>query len=179
MVCPHAVIRQKVYDPQDVNGDIPATFLSTDARFKEFPGMKYTLQVSPEDCTGCALCVEVCPAKSKSEARHKAINMLPQAPLREPEATNWRFFLDLPEPDRALLNPGQVKDVQLLRPLFEFSGACAGCWREPYLKLVTWPVRRPRLSPMPQAVHRSMAAICPYPWTVNARAVDPPGQLAV
>ena len=98
---------------------------------------KYTLQVAPEDCTGCALCVEVCPAKSKSEAKHNAINMAPQPPLRESEAANWDFFLELPETDRSCSPPSQVKDIQLLQPLFEFSGACAGCGETPYIKLMT------------------------------------------
>ena len=97
----------------------------------------YTLQVAPEDCTGCAVCVEVCPVKSKSDASHKAINMAPQAPLREAERENWEFFLDLPEVDRAKLSHSQVKDLQLLQPLFEFSGACAGCGETAYIKLLT------------------------------------------
>ena len=98
---------------------------------------RYTLQVAPEDCTGCAVCVEVCPAKNKSDASKKAINMAPQAPLREPERENWDFFLRLPEVDRAKLSHAQVKDLQLLQPLFEFSGACAGCGETPYIKLLT------------------------------------------
>ncbi len=98
---------------------------------------RYTLQVAPEDCTGCGVCVEVCPAKNKSDASHKAINMAPQAPLREQERANWDFFLGLPEVDRTKLSHGQVKDLQLLQPLFEFSGACAGCGETPYIKLLT------------------------------------------
>jgi pyruvate-ferredoxin/flavodoxin oxidoreductase len=108
-----------------------------DARFKEFPGMKYTLQVSPEDCTGCGLCVEACPAKDKSQVGRKAINMAPQPPLRQRESANWEFFLTLPEADRTQLNLGALKDTQLLQPLFEFSGACTGCGETPYLKLLT------------------------------------------
>jgi pyruvate-ferredoxin/flavodoxin oxidoreductase len=107
------------------------------ARWKDFKAMQYTLQVAPEDCTGCALCVAVCPAKSKSEVKHKAINMVPQAPLREPEAANWDFFLKIPEIDRRLLTQSLVKDSQLLQPLFEFSGACSGCGETPYIKLMT------------------------------------------
>ena len=99
--------------------------------------MRYTLQVAPEDCTGCRLCVEVCPAKSKSEVRHKAINMSPQPPMRDAEARNWDFFLSLPEFNRDRLTHAQVKDAQLLEPLFEFSGACAGCGETPYIKLLT------------------------------------------
>jgi pyruvate-ferredoxin/flavodoxin oxidoreductase len=136
LVCPHAVIRAKVYPPA-LLAEAPATFKSAPARWREFGDARYTLQVAPEDCTGCALCVEVCPAKSKSEVRHRAIDMAPQPPLREAEARNWAFFLGLPEADRHQLSPGQVKDVQLLEPLFEFSGACAGCGETPYLKLVS------------------------------------------
>jgi pyruvate-ferredoxin/flavodoxin oxidoreductase len=136
LVCPHAVIRAKVYEPALV-AKAPATFKSTAARWKEFKDLKYTLQVAPEDCTGCALCVQVCPVKSKTEVRHKALNMMPQPPIREQERENWSFFLTLPEMDRRVLNLSQVKDVQLLRPLFEFSGACAGCGETPYVKLLS------------------------------------------
>jgi pyruvate-ferredoxin/flavodoxin oxidoreductase len=135
-VCPHAVIREKVYDASALDG-APESFVAVDARFKEFPGMKYTLQVSPEDCTACGLCVEVCPAKDKSQVGRKAINMAPQPPIRERESANWDFFLTLPEIDRTKLNPGALKDTQLLQPLFEFSGACSGCGETPYLKLMT------------------------------------------
>jgi pyruvate-ferredoxin/flavodoxin oxidoreductase len=136
LVCPHAVIRAKVYEPA-LAGGAPPTFKSAAARWKEFKDLKYTLQVAPEDCTGCALCVQVCPVKSKTEVKHKALNMAPQPPLREPERANWGFFLRLPETDRRVLNLSQVKDVQLLRPLFEFSGACAGCGETPYIKLLS------------------------------------------
>ena len=136
LVCPHAVIRAKVYEPTLLSG-APPTFKSAAARWKEFKESKYTLQVAPEDCTGCALCVQVCPVKSKTEVKHKALNMAPQPPLREPERANWEFFLRLPETDRRVLNLSQVKDVQLLRPLFEFSGACAGCGETPYIKLMS------------------------------------------
>jgi pyruvate-ferredoxin/flavodoxin oxidoreductase len=136
LVCPHAVIRSKIYDSRLLEG-APATFKSTAARWKEFKELKYTLQVAPEDCTGCTLCVQVCPVKSKSEAKHKAINMTSQPPLREAERDNWKFFLTLPEVDRRTLSLGQVKDVQLLQPLFEFSGACAGCGETPYIKLMS------------------------------------------
>ncbi len=135
-VCPHAVIREKVYDASALDG-APDSFVAVDARFKEFPGMKYTLQVSPEDCTSCGLCVEVCPAKDKSQVGRKAINMAPQPPIRERERANWDFFLTLPEIDRTKLNTAAVKDTQLLQPLFEFSGACSGCGETPYLKLLT------------------------------------------
>jgi pyruvate-ferredoxin/flavodoxin oxidoreductase len=136
MVCPHSVIRMKVYDPAELN-DAPETFMSTDARFREFPGMNYTLQVSPEDCTGCGLCVEACPAKDKQQVGRKAINMATQPPILEREKVNWSFFLSLPNMDGAQLNLGAIKNSQLLTPLFEFSGACAGCGETPYIKLAT------------------------------------------
>jgi pyruvate-ferredoxin/flavodoxin oxidoreductase len=136
LVCPHAVIRAKVYAPALLD-EAPSAFKSAPARWREFGADRFTLQVSPADCTGCGLCVEVCPVKSKSEERHKAIDMVPLAPLHDREAANWRFFLALPEMDRHALNTSQVKDVQLLQPLFEFSGACAGCGETPYLKLLS------------------------------------------
>src|SRR5512136_847790 len=136
LVCPHAVIRAKVYDPALLK-DAPPTFKHTTAKWKEFANLAYTLQVAPEDCTGCTLCVQVCPAKNETETRLKAINMTPQPPIREQEVENWSFFLALPDMDRTRLNVGQVKDAQLLRPLFEFSGACAGCGETPYVKLVS------------------------------------------
>jgi pyruvate-ferredoxin/flavodoxin oxidoreductase len=136
LVCPHAVIRAKVYDSRHVEG-APPTFKAVPARWKDFKTMKYTLQVAPEDCTACGLCVAVCPAKSKSEVKHRAINMMPQASLREPEAANWDFFLKIPDIDRNLLSQSLVKDNQLLQPLFEFSGACSGCGETPYIKLMS------------------------------------------
>ncbi|NMB89976.1 MAG: pyruvate:ferredoxin (flavodoxin) oxidoreductase, partial [Chloroflexi bacterium] len=135
-VCPHAVVRQKVYDPA-LLADAPATFKSIDAKFKELPGMKYTIQIAPEDCTGCGLCVEVCPAKDKSNVGRKALNMASQPPLRESESANWDFFLGLPEVDRTAISPTTIKNSQLLQPLFEFSGACAGCGETPYIKLLS------------------------------------------
>jgi pyruvate-ferredoxin/flavodoxin oxidoreductase len=136
MVCPHAVIRSKVYSAE-LGDKAPATFQWAKPKWKGMEQDHYTLQVAPEDCTGCGVCVEVCPVKSKSDASHKAINMAPQAPLRESERENWDFFLSLPEVDRNKLSHGQVKDLQLLQPLFEFSGACAGCGETPYVKLLT------------------------------------------
>jgi pyruvate-ferredoxin/flavodoxin oxidoreductase len=136
VICPHATIRMKVYDAKHLAG-APATFKSTDARSPEFKGMKYTLQVAAEDCTGCVLCVEVCPAKNKTEAKLKAINMRPQAPLRVTERENWDFFLKLPEFDRRKLKVTQLRQQQIMQPLFEFSGACAGCGETPYVKLLT------------------------------------------
>ena len=136
LVCPHSVIRAKVYDESALAG-APPTFQSVPARWKDMKDRKYTLQVAPEDCTGCTLCVQICPAKSKSEVKHRAINMVAQPPLRESEAANWEFFLNIGETDRTRLSPAQVKDVQLLQPLFEFSGACSGCGETPYIKLMT------------------------------------------
>ncbi len=136
MVCPHAVIRSKVYSPE-LGDKSPATFQWAKPKWKGMEQDRYTLQVAPEDCTGCAVCVEICPVKSKSDASRKAINMAPQAPLREAERDNWEFFLGIPEVDRSKISHTQVKDIQLLQPLFEFSGACAGCGETAYVKLLT------------------------------------------
>jgi pyruvate-ferredoxin/flavodoxin oxidoreductase len=136
LVCPHSALRAKVYTDEDLRG-APASFLSAPARWKDQGDKKYTLQVAPEDCTGCSLCVEICPVKSKVDATHKAINMVPQREIRARETENWEFFLSLPEFDREKLSLRQVKDVQLLQPLFEFSGACAGCGETPYIKLMS------------------------------------------
>ncbi|MGQ9834050.1 MAG: pyruvate:ferredoxin (flavodoxin) oxidoreductase [Candidatus Villigracilaceae bacterium] len=135
-VCPHAVIRHKVYDKKYLE-QAPATFKHTESKFKEFPGMAYTVQVAPEDCTGCTLCVEACPVKDKTNPARKAINMAPQPPLRESEAANWEFFLNLPEVERTAISLNTIKNSQLLEPLFEFSGACAGCGETPYVKLLS------------------------------------------
>jgi len=136
MVCPHGVIRAKVYESALLGG-APATFKSVDARDKDWKGLKFTIQVAPEDCTGCALCVDVCPAKNKSELRLKAINMAAQPPIHDQEVKNWDFFLNIPEMDRRRLKVGSIPHQQLQRPLFEFSGACAGCGETPYVKLVS------------------------------------------
>ena len=135
MVCPHAAIRAKVYD-SDLLKDAPETFKSTDFKGGEFKGMKYTIQVAPEDCTGCGICVAVCPAKDKANPKHKSIDMTPQRPLREAEARNYAFFLDLPEVDRSRVK-ADVKGAQFFQPLFEYSGACAACGETPYVKLMT------------------------------------------
>lgn len=135
LICPHAAIRPKVYEPSCLSG-APETFKSVDYKGADFKGSKYTIQVAPEDCTGCGICVAVCPAKDKSNPKHKAIDMTPQVPLREAEAANFKFFLDLPEPDRTALKY-DVKGSQFMEPLFEFSGACAGCGETPYIKLMT------------------------------------------
>ncbi len=135
LVCPHAAIRPKVYTPDHLAG-APATFKSTEFKVRDYPGLLYTLQIAPEDCTGCLVCVNVCPAKDKSNPSRKAINMAPQLPLRAAERENYDFFLKLPDPDRAMLRD-DVKTSQFMKPLFEYSGACAGCGETPYVKLLT------------------------------------------
>ena len=140
LVCPHASIRTKVYDPEQLEGG-PATFKSVDAKGKEFAGKKFTVQVAPEDCTGCGACVHECPAKEKDADKQptgrRAINMAPQTPLREPEAENFKFFLGIPDPDPSTFNRASVKGSQLCPTLFEFSGACAGCGETAYVKLLS------------------------------------------
>jgi pyruvate-ferredoxin/flavodoxin oxidoreductase len=136
LVCPHAVIRAKL-TPPDGLAEAPEGFRSAPARWPGRQDERYTIQVAPEDCTGCRLCVEVCPAKDKRQTRRKALNMEPVAPLRDKGRANWDFFLSLPDADRLAVRDDHVKDVQLLRPLFEFSGACAGCGETPYLKLLS------------------------------------------
>ncbi|WP_420867699.1 pyruvate:ferredoxin (flavodoxin) oxidoreductase [Aphanizomenon flos-aquae] len=136
MVCPHSVIRAKVYAPEELE-NAPETFKSTDAKEHNWHDLKFTIQVAAEDCTGCGICVDVCPAKNKAEPRKKAINMAAQKPLREQERENWDFFLNLPNPDRLKLQLNHINQQQMQEPLFEFSGACAGCGETPYIKLVT------------------------------------------
>lgn len=136
LACPHAVVRMKVFDSDQLE-NAPASFKSAPARFKEFKDMAYSLQVAPEDCTGCSLCVEACPVKNKAQPKFKAINMEPQLPLREQERENWEFFKALPEIDRTMIPLNQIKYSQLVSPLFEFSGACAGCGETPYLGLLS------------------------------------------
>jgi pyruvate-ferredoxin/flavodoxin oxidoreductase len=137
MVCPHSTIRAKVCSASDLV-DAPAGFKSMPAKWREFPEKLYTIQVAVEDCTGCQLCVEVCPAKDKSNVSRKALNMQPQLPLRDSERVNWDYFLTLPDLHKSgLIAFNSVKNVQLLQPLFEFSGACAGCGETPYIKLLT------------------------------------------
>jgi pyruvate-ferredoxin/flavodoxin oxidoreductase len=135
-ICPHATIRAKVYELAALKG-APGTFKSVDSRVPDFKGLKFTLQIAAEDCTGCSLCVDVCPAKNKTEAKLKAINMRPQAPLRAQERENWNFFIALPEFDRRKLKVTQLRQQQFMRPLFEFSGACAGCGETPYVKMLS------------------------------------------
>lgn len=137
MVCPHAVIRAKIYDSKYLE-TAPSTFKSAKPNFRELPDKKYSLQVSGEDCTGCQLCVEICPVKDKQNVEHKALNMSPYQPLCEQEKQNWDFFSKLPEFSRFnTLKFDSVKNIQVLQPLFEFSGACTGCGETPYLKLIS------------------------------------------
>ena len=136
MVCPHAVIRMKAYDPALLT-KAPATFKSADGKGKELAGLKVTVQVAPEDCTGCGACINICPALDKANPGKKAINFGPQIELRETEKENWDFFLSIPETDSKVLNLSIPKGIAMKRPLFEFSGACAGCGETPYVKLVS------------------------------------------
>ncbi len=136
LVCPHAAIRAKIYDPAELK-KAPEGFKSAPAKWKEHKDKVFTVQVAPEDCTGCTLCTQACPVKNKHEVRLKAINMEPQVPIRDRERACWDFFQDLPNFDRLAINQGRVKDVQLLEPLFEFNGACAGCGETPYVRLIS------------------------------------------
>jgi pyruvate-ferredoxin/flavodoxin oxidoreductase len=135
-ICPHAVIRMKAYDEASLKG-APASFKSTDCRIPEMKGKKFTIQIAPEDCTGCGACVHSCPAKSKEDPKHKAINMHIQPPLRASESENFKFFLTIPDVDPTQVKLDSVRGSQLVRPIFEFSGACAGCGETPYLKLLS------------------------------------------
>ena len=136
LVCPHAAIRMKVYDPAALEG-APEGFQTKPWRSRELEGMNFTIQVAPEDCTGCTVCVNVCPAKSKAEVKHKAINMEPKMDHLDVEKENYEFFLSIPEMDRTAVSPDTVKGSQMLKPLFEYSGACAGCGETPYVKLMS------------------------------------------
>jgi pyruvate-ferredoxin/flavodoxin oxidoreductase len=136
LVCPHTAIRMKIF-PDVVLGRAPNDFASKLWKDKELPGHRLTIQVAPDDCTGCGVCVDICPAKSKEVVRHKAINMEPKGDHLDRERTNFDFFLDIPQFDRTRAKIDVVKGSQLLEPLFEFSGACAGCGETPYLKLMS------------------------------------------
>jgi pyruvate-ferredoxin/flavodoxin oxidoreductase len=136
LVCPHGVIRAKAYEESELT-NAPPTFKSTEARDHDWKNLKFTLQVAVEDCTGCGVCVDVCPAKNKSQPKLKAINMAEQLPIRESERANWDYFLKIPNPAREGLNLNKIAQQQMQEPLFEFSGACGGCGETPYLKLVS------------------------------------------
>ena len=135
-VCPHAVIREKVYDSANLV-NAPEGWIGVDARWKEFPGMKYTLAVAPEDCTGCGLCIEVCPAKDKTRSVVKRLIWPTSRQFVSARSIKWDYFLSIPEIDRTTFSLRTVKNSQLLQPLFEFSGACSGCGETPYIKLLT------------------------------------------
>jgi len=136
LVCPHAAIRIKAFDPSYAS-KAPEGFASVDWKGKEYPGWKFTVQVAPDDCTGCGVCVDVCPAKSKTQVKHKAIDMTPKHEHLDRERVNFEYFLTIPDVDRAQVKMDTIKGSQLLQPLFEFSGACAGCGETPYVKLLT------------------------------------------
>jgi pyruvate-ferredoxin/flavodoxin oxidoreductase len=136
LVCPHAAIRMKVFEPGALEG-APDGFLAKEWKARDLPGMLMTIQVAPEDCTGCGICVETCPAHSKEEVRHKSIDLEPKHEHLEIERERYEFFLTIPEIDRTLTAPATVKGSQMLQPLFEYSGACEGCGETPYLKLLT------------------------------------------
>ena len=137
MVCPHSVIRSKIFSTADIV-DAPETFKKAPMLGKDFPsGLAISYQVAPEDCTGCTLCVDICPIRDKSNASRKALNMAPQPPLRQAERENWDYFLTIPEYDRRLLKTNTIKGAMVLQPLFEFSGACVGCGETPYIKLAS------------------------------------------
>ncbi|MGD0960904.1 MAG: pyruvate:ferredoxin (flavodoxin) oxidoreductase, partial [Methylomonas sp.] len=137
LVCPHAAIRSKIYAIELLQ-DAPAEFKHAPMLGKDFPaGLSISYQVAPEDCTGCGLCVDICPIRDKSNVSHKALNMSPQAPLRAAERRNWDYFLGLPEYDRRLIKTNTIKGSMALQPLFEFSGACVGCGETPYIKLAS------------------------------------------
>ncbi len=136
LMCPHGVIRSKAYDPKFLE-NAPKTFKNIDAKGKRWEGLKYTIQVAVEDCTGCEICAHICPGHDKKNPERHALNMGLQAPVRENEIDNWNYFINIPEFDRSRINPRIIKEQQLQQPLFEFNGACAGCGETPYVKLMT------------------------------------------
>jgi pyruvate-ferredoxin/flavodoxin oxidoreductase len=172
-VCPHAVIRARIY-PEERLEESPPSFQSAPARFPRFKGMRFTIQASPEDCTGCGLCVEVCPAKNKEKPRLKAINMSPQAPLRDRESKDWDFFISIPPIDPMKLDHTHVRETQFLEPLFEFSGACAGCGETPYLILLSKLFGDRLLIANATGCSSIYGGNLPTtPWTVNRRGRGP------
>ena len=173
IVCPHSTIRTKVFGPEALEG-APDGFASKDFRSRDLPGMKLTVQVAPDDCTGCGVCVEVCPAHSKEEVKHKAINMTPVDQFLERERERWDFFLELPELDRDAIGPDTVKGSQLRQPLFEFSGACGGCGETQYLKLISQLFGDRLLVANATGCSSIYGGNLPTtPWTVNAEGRGP------
>ena len=178
MVCPHAVIRVKVYDAEHLNERARRLQVRRARKWQEFADRSTRLQVAPEDCTGCGLCVDACPAKNKSEAKQSAINMEPQPPLREQRSENWNFFLGCPSRSREKLAHGHVKDSQLLQPLFEFSGACSGCGETPYIKLMTQLFGDRALIANATGCSSIYGGNLPTtPYTKNAKAAARPGRI--
>jgi pyruvate-ferredoxin/flavodoxin oxidoreductase len=173
IVCPHSTIRMKVFGPEALEG-APASFESKDFRSRDLPGMRLTIQVAPDDCTGCGVCVEVCPAHSKEEVKHKAINMTPVDTYLERERERWDFFEAIPEPDRERMAPDTVKGSQVRQPLFEFSGACAGCGETQYLKLISQLFGDRLLVANATGCSSIYGGNLPTtPWTVNAEGRGP------
>jgi len=173
IVCPHATIRMKVFG-DDVVAGAPTEFVSKPFRSKDISGYHLTIQVAPDDCTGCGVCVDVCPAKSKTEIGHKAINMEPVAAHRALEIRRWEHFLTIPHLDRDLLPHDSVKGSQVLEPLFEFSGACAGCGETPYIKLVTQLFGDRMIVANATGCSSIYGANLPTtPWTTNAEGRGP------
>jgi pyruvate-ferredoxin/flavodoxin oxidoreductase len=173
IVCPHSTIRTKVFGPEALEG-APDGFASKDFRSRDLPRMKLTVQVAPDDCTGCGVCVEVCPAHSKEEVKHKAINMTPVDQFLERERERWDFFLELPELDRDAIGPDTVKGSQLRQPLFEFSGACGGCGETQYLKLISQLFGDRLLVANATGCSSIYGGNLPTtPWTVNAEGRGP------
>src|SRR5918993_332042 len=173
IVCPHSTIRMKVFAPEALEG-APESFESKDFRSRDLPGMKLTIQVAPDDCTGCGICVEVCPAHSKEEVKHKAINMTPVDVFLERERERWEFFEAIPELDRDRMAPDTVKGSQVRQPLFEFSGACAGCGETQYLKLISQLFGDRLLVANATGCSSIYGGKLPTPpWTVNAEGRGP------
>ena len=173
LVCPHSVIRAKVCTP-DALASAPPGFQSAKARWREAPDTLYTLQIGVEDCTGCSLCVEVCPVRDKSMAKRKAINMSPQRPQREQGRINWAYFLSLDSEKGHAFEAPTVKNVQTLQPLFEYSGACAGCGETPYLKLLSQLFGDHAVIANATGCSSIYGGNLPTtPWTVNAQGYGP------
>jgi pyruvate-ferredoxin/flavodoxin oxidoreductase len=173
MVCPHATIRMKVF-PTAAAANAPAGYLTKEFKSRELPDHLITIQVAPDDCTGCGVCVDVCPAKSKTDSSHKAINMAPVEEHADAERPNWDFFLSIPQLDRNLLAHDTVKGSQVLEPLFEFSGACSGCGETPYLRLVSQLFGDRMIVANATGCTSIYGANLPTtPWTVNAAGRGP------
>ncbi|MGK2851165.1 MAG: pyruvate:ferredoxin (flavodoxin) oxidoreductase [Candidatus Limnocylindrales bacterium] len=173
MVCPHATIRMKVFPTSALNG-APADFPNKEFRSRDLPEHRLTIQVAPDDCTGCGVCVDVCPARSKTDSSHKAIDMAPVAEHRDIERPHWDFFQTIPQLDRSLIAHDTVKGSQVLEPLFEFSGACGGCGETPYLRLVSQLFGDRMIVANATGCSSIYGAILPTtPWTTNAAGRGP------